>query len=58
MTLEDAKKCLKKKDCNECKYNDSNESCLEKAVEIAITAIEYLQIGQKLSAEAEKDGKQ
>ena len=53
MTLEEAKYCFQRDMCLGCKYHDSDISCLEKAQEIAVTAIEYLMVGQKLAGEAE-----
>ena len=54
MTLEEARDCLKRDICAGCKYHLTDESCQEKALEIAVSAIDYLMVGQKLSEECEK----
>ena len=56
MTLEEAKQCLEPKlhACKNCKFNNQDEfDCRGTALEIGASALNYLMVGQKLSAEAE-----
>ena len=56
MTLEDAKVCLDRKhNCKDCKFNDQDEfDCRGAALEIGVSAINFLMVGQKLAKEAEE----
>lgn len=56
MTLEEAKVCLDRKhNCKNCKFNDQDEfDCRGAALEIGVSAINFLMVGQKLAKEAEE----
>ena len=58
MTLQEAKDCLSRKDCEGCKFYNSLQDhkdmqCFHAAEEIGVTAIMYLIMGTKLADEAE-----
>lgn len=62
MTLEEAHDCLSRdhfspKCCTDCEVNKrphGKYECIEKALEIGATAINYMLVGRKLGEEAEK----
>lgn len=57
MTLQEAHDCLTRRwstGCKGCKYHETAQSCLETAQQIGATAINYMMVGEKLKAEAER----
>ena len=47
MTLKEARECLSRHSCEGCKFHNSEESCLEKAHEIAVSCIEIVEEMEK-----------
>ena len=56
-TLEDARKCLSNWECSKCRFNSSDISCRELALEMGATAVNYMLVGKKLVEEAEGNAK-
>lgn len=57
MTLEEAKRCLDPglHACKDCKFNDQGEfDCRGTALSMGASALNYLMLGNKLSAEEEE----
>lgn len=57
MTLEEAKACLDPRlhACKDCKFNKQGEfDCRGTALEIGVSALNYLLIGEKLVKESEE----
>lgn len=55
MTLEEAKECMGKGLCTNCRLKGQDEfDCREAAFEIAVSCINYCLVGKKLSSELEE----
>lgn len=56
MTLKEAHDCLVRqpeKGCEGCIFKETTKDCFSEAMIIGATAIQYMQVGQKLIVEAE-----
>ena len=56
MTLKEARDCFDNRHpCKDCKFNNQGEfECLREARNIAVSALNYLMVGEKLAREAEE----
>lgn len=47
MTFDEAKQCLLSPTCAGCKYNSTDDNCLETARQMGAVAIDYMLLKQK-----------